>query len=67
MARNAWNLVLGLILAAAVAWLFGSGVRALLRFLGEAPRYSGNVGGLASLVAFLLLAVYVLYRFIAAD
>lgn len=62
MERSVSSLVLGLILAAALAWLFGSGVRAVLRYLGESARYAGDVGGLASLVAFLVLAAYVLYR-----
>jgi cbb3-type cytochrome oxidase subunit 3 len=62
MERTASTLVLGLILAAATAWLFGSAVRAVLRFLGESMRYAGDVGGLAALVAFLLLGAYVLFR-----
>jgi cbb3-type cytochrome oxidase subunit 3 len=62
MERTASTLVLGLILAAATAWLFGSAVRAVLRFLGESMRYAGDVGGLAALVAFVVLGVYVVYR-----
>lgn len=62
MERTVSSLVLGLILAAALGWLFGSGVRAVLLFLGENARYAGDVGGLASLVAFLVIAAYVLYR-----
>lgn len=67
MERTASTLGLGLILAAAVAWLFGSGVRAALQLLGESGRYAGDVGGLAALAAFLLLAGYVLYEVVVTG
>lgn len=67
MERTASTLVLGVILAAAVSWLFGSGVRALLWFLGESPRYARDVGGLAALVLFLLLGVYGVYWVVSGD
>lgn len=62
MARTLWSLVLGFILAAAAAWLIGSGVRAALRYLGENAQHAADVGGLAALAAFLLLAAYVVFR-----
>lgn len=67
MDRTASGLVLGLILAAASAWVFGSGVRAVLRYLGEPMPYAGDVGGLAALATFILLGAYVLYRVVLDD
>lgn len=67
MERTASTLVLGLILAAVVGWLVGSGVRAGLRFLGENARYAGDVGGLSALVVFIVLATYVIYRVALGD
>lgn len=67
MERTASTLALGLVLAAALSWLFGSVVEAVFVFLGDPTTYAGNVGGLAALVAFLLFCVYVLYRVIGGG
>lgn len=62
MDGTASTVALGLILFAAMAWITGGVVRVVLVFLGTAPGYAGNVGGLAALVTFVLLVAYGAYR-----
>lgn len=64
MNGTASTVALGLILFAALGWITGGVVRVVLVFLGTAPGYAGDVGGLAALVTFVLLVTYGGYRLV---
>jgi hypothetical protein len=56
MRRPPSTYALVVVVFAASAWVVGSAVRELLQFGGAEAQYAADVGGLAALAAFLLMA-----------